>query len=64
MDAEATAGGPAPTGAAGVGPDDRTVWERFTDLVRCASDLNDDERERVLDLGLRALHGDAGLGVV
>ena len=67
MNRQAAAGGPAsagPSGALSGSVPARTVRDRFIALVRGASDLSDDERERVLDLGLTALRGDTGLGGV
>lgn len=40
-----------------------TVREYFIADVRGAAGLNDDERERILTMGLRALSGEPALGV-
>jgi hypothetical protein len=67
------AGGPAPAGRAGPGGEaepgggairSHTVQERFIALVCGDDDLSDDQRGHILVMGLRALRGDAGLGVV
>ncbi|MGE5827676.1 MAG: hypothetical protein ACM30G_04835 [Micromonosporaceae bacterium] len=63
--------GPAPAAAGAEGGDGgggirrgATARERFVAGVRGAAGLSHDERERILTMGLRALNGEAGLGVV
>jgi hypothetical protein len=68
MDGRASTGRPAPAGPSGGEPGSgaspaRIVRDRFITLVRGADHISDDERERVIELGLGALRGDAGLGV-
>jgi hypothetical protein len=65
MDGRAPADGPAPNGATGgCVPQGRTVRDHFIADVHDADDLGDEERARILDMGLRALRGEPGLGVV